>query len=732
MAEAPTGVLARALAAVRYTLSGDMTWFGPLTPLAPQAPDDVKGRQWDYPVGANINFTPRSSERIGFDKLKTIGKSELVRMVMDSQKDKLEAQEWAIKPKELPGGKRGKMDAGATEIQTALEYPDRIHDWAQWLRMVADQLYVLDALSIYRRKDRGGRPWAFEIVDGATIKPLIDGSGRQPIAPSASYQQALKGLPAVNYTTDELLYYPQNVRVESVYGYSRVEKIIETAEISIERMKSQKAFFTHGNLSDGFFEAPTGVQPDQVRQVETMWNNLLGQGVVENRRVNQFLPAGFKWNAIGQPPLQDAFDEWLIRIICFNFSVSPQPFLKQTGLGKGSAENEHAAAEAAGVNNTMTYIRRVMNRIIAEDFGRPDLEFDWIEDREFDPETKADIEDKRLRNGSLTLDEVRDRNGEEPLPDGEGAQPMVYTATGPILLKDVLNPPEPPPTIVAPPQDPNGGAAPKVEQEKADAANLMKAAPAKARLQLALSRYLAKKGKDVAAQVVASLGLAKSEPMDDQSGRIEQALDDVDWDWTDLAKSLTPSITALATAAGKDALDDLGLFDKSIMSAMTARATDYANARAAEMVGRKLVDGELVDNDGWSIPSATRNMVRTAVTRAMAEGESNDGLAAAIRESDAFSRARAQMIARTETAKADVAGHRAGWKASGLVAGREWQTSDGCCDECQALDGTIVGIDEEFPDGADVPLHPNCECNELPVLPEDMPDADSDADDDDD
>jgi hypothetical protein len=188
-------------------------------------------------------------------------------------------------------------------------------------------------------------------------------------------------------------------------------------------------------LSDGFFEAPEGVQPDQVAQVETRWNNLVSAGI-ENRRIAQFLPAGFKWNPIGQPPLQDMFDEWLIRLICFVFSTSPTPFLKQQGLGQGSSHTDHAAAEAAGLANIMAYARRLMNRILAEDYGRPDLEFTWVEDREFDPDTKSQIEDRRLRNGSLTLDEVRDRNGDDPLPDGIGARPRIYTGAGPVAIEE--------------------------------------------------------------------------------------------------------------------------------------------------------------------------------------------------------------------------------------------------------------------------------------------------------
>lgn len=725
------GIMQRVMYAVKYAVTGNapVDWFGPAAPLAPMAPPEVAGRAFDYPVATNLNFTPRAGEPIGFAKLKALAQnSDILRIVMDGQKDKLEAFEWTIKPKEKPGHTRGVSDKAVVAIQEQLEYPDGVHDWAQWLRQLLDQLFVLDAVSIYRRRTMGGAPYSFELLDGATIKVLLDQSGRRPIAPMPAFQQVLKGVPAVDYTTADLLYYPQNVRADRAYGLSRVEQIIETVEISISRMKSQKAFFTHGNMSDGFFTAPEGTQPDQIRQVETHWNNLLTG--IENRRTNLFLPSGFVWNAIGAPPLQDVFDEWLARIICFTFSTAPTPFMKQQGMGHGSASSEHDAAEAAGLQNIMAYVRRIMNRILREDFSRPDLEFSWVEDREFDPAVKAEIEDKRLRNGSLTLDQLRDRNGEDPLADGMGAKPLIYTASGATLLADIINPPEPPAPIVMPGMPQNDNEVPAAEQKPGAMQKAAGAAGREKRLARAIAAFLADKGDEIATKLGNGLGLAKSDPSSEDYGRrIEEAFDEIDWDWSPLAKIVQPAITGVAVAAGKDAVSDLGLFDKAVLSKMTAGATGYAQSRAAELVGRKVVDGELVDNEGWSIPSATRDMVRSAVTHAMESGASNDELAAAVRESDAFSKVRASTIARTETAKADTEGARAGWRASGLVAGQEWAASDNCCDECQALDGTIVALDESFPDGVDCPLHPNCECAVLAVLPEDMPDA-SEGDDD--
>lgn len=252
------------------------------------------------------------------------------------------------------------------------------------------------------------------------------------------------------------------------------------------------------------------------------------------------------------------------------------------------------------------------------------------------------------------------------------------------------------------------------------------ASPLERKLAAAVTRFLKAKGDELADTLGGKLGLAKSDPsMDDYSQRFDSAFDEVDWDWAPLAEIVEPTIAGIAVAAGKNATSELGLFDKATLAKMTANASAYAETRSAEMIGRKRVDGELVENEGWSIPSATRDMIRSDVVHAMESGASNQELAATIRESEAFSKVRAMTIARTETAKAETQGSIAGWKASGLVAGKQFIAAPECCADCQELDGEIVPLDDEFQEG-DPPVHPNCRCAILPVLNDEMPDSGED------
>jgi SPP1 gp7 family putative phage head morphogenesis protein len=116
-------------------------------------------------------------------------------------------------------------------------------------------------------------------------------------------------------------------------------------------------------------------------------------------------------------------------------------------------------------------------------------------------------------------------------------------------------------------------------------------------------------------------------------------------------------------------------------------------------------DDELIPNPDakWRISETTRERLRDDIAKAIKDGESNAQLANTIRDAYEFSDARAEIIARTETSIVENQASRIAWQESGVVESRQFLAAPGCCDECQAQDGEIVGLDEEFTEG-DAPL----------------------------
>jgi SPP1 gp7 family putative phage head morphogenesis protein len=195
-----------------------------------------------------------------------------------------------------------------------------------------------------------------------------------------------------------------------------------------------------------------------------------------------------------------------------------------------------------------------------------------------------------------------------------------------------------------------------------------------------------------------------------------------------LLDEVRPLLEEIAKEGGAAALAQIEFADdESIVNLVNERAVEYAAERSAEMVGKRVDEfGDLIDNPNaeWQIDDATREALRSDVETAIEEGWSNDRLADAIATNYAFSDDRAEVIARTETAYADIAGNMAAYRASGQVEQKEWSTAPDACDDCVELDGVTVDLDEDFPgDGGDgPPLHPDCRCDVLPVLTDESED----------
>jgi hypothetical protein len=127
--------------------------------------------------------------------------------VIETRKDQIAGLSYTVRSRDPAGA----PDAGA-RIQSALAFlarPDRRHDFAAWLRMLLEDLLVIDAATIYPRFARGGSLYSLDVIDGSTITPLIGEDGRSPEPPDPAYQQVLHGVPATDFFSDDLLYLHQ-------------------------------------------------------------------------------------------------------------------------------------------------------------------------------------------------------------------------------------------------------------------------------------------------------------------------------------------------------------------------------------------------------------------------------------------------------------------------------------------------------------------------------------------
>jgi len=410
-------------------------WMGPDNTMAPLAPEDVEGRQFDIPVGYNLQTRTRPYEPVSFQEMRALADAyDVLRMVIETRKDQMARLPWTIRAKtDAKGQPVAKVaDAVIQEITDFFQRPDGVNSWTTWLRAVLEDMFVIDAASIYVHRDRGGKLLALEYKDGATFKPVIDDWGMTPKPPICAYQQILKGMPAVNYTTDDLIYLPRNRRTNHVYGYSPVEQLITTVNIGLRRLYFQLSYYESGNMPDGFVNAPEGWTSEQIAKTQTAWDRVRSGQAQERAGKVVFIPFGSKYVPAKDPDLTGKTDEWLARKVCFAFSIPPTPFVQQTN--RATAQSAHDAALEEGLAPTQAWMKELVDDAISRGWPNCGAEFAWGDDAEVDGLVQMQILKGYTEDGIYTIDETRDVLGKDPLPDGAGAKARVKTPTGYVLL----------------------------------------------------------------------------------------------------------------------------------------------------------------------------------------------------------------------------------------------------------------------------------------------------------
>lgn len=426
------------------------TIYSPMNPVWPFGPPNVTiPREWNYPVGYNLNFVPERLNLMGM--LRGMRQSwGVLATIIETRKDQLLRLPWTIQRKDKPRG----QSVAVTEMRKFFRRPDGKLSYNQWAHKLLDDLFVIDAPSIYLDRMAGGGVKHAEIIDGGTIFPLIDDAGRRPgtIADVSSegieylrrqpaFQQIIYGLPMVNLSEDELMYPMMRPRPECpVFGFSPVEQILTEATEAIRKTFYQLEFWRSGSIPELIVTVPDQWSPRQIATFQAHFDALLS-GQLSLKSKVRFLPGGMKpfdvKNADGNSLWSDR-DEMLIRLACYSFSVSPTPFIKQNN--RGTAQTAAQSAQEEGLYPLMSWFKDdIMDTLIQEKFGYDDIEFVFLPRPEVDLLKQAQIHQIKINTGEMTRNEARAENGEEPFPPQLGDIPTVSLGGVTMTLEQVIS-----------------------------------------------------------------------------------------------------------------------------------------------------------------------------------------------------------------------------------------------------------------------------------------------------
>jgi len=421
-------------------------WGGPGDPQTPDKKDlsSVEIVRRPYLPGMNLSRITKAEDRVytgylkdgvSFLDLRVLADThEITRSVIDLCKDQIKKQKLDFKLivdlKETPDEYRERSERSThlKALQKFFQSPDGEHTLRQWIGLIIEEMLVTDALSIAKLTNLNGDIIGLDIIDGTTIQPLLDRSGRRPRPPFPAYQQIIDGRVVAEFTSEELLYMPRNQRVHKLYGQSPVEQVITYINIGLRRLAFQLNHYTEGNIPAGFKDVPETWTPDQIEQFQEYWDELFLNNTAAKSKL-KFVPGGGKDPVFPKKDvLSDEFDEWLARVICHCFSVSPNTFIRN--LNRAVSDQQREQADEEGMFARMAYLKDVIDYIIQVWFGFTDCEAIWTLDRPQDSHKQAEIDVMYVKHGIKSIDEIRKELGMHPIGVGHG----ILLSSGMIFL----------------------------------------------------------------------------------------------------------------------------------------------------------------------------------------------------------------------------------------------------------------------------------------------------------
>jgi portal protein len=766
----PLSALAQGLTAIQNRLYqqpnvniagiGESNWPSALQPVRPFGQPGTQPLGMNIQMGQNLIFTPRPDARYSAADLQTLATYPLARMCIESVKSIISTLPWKIQLKAQPGEARKERESRQLKDDTIklitdfVSHPDSEHDFKDWLPPLLEDMLTIDAGSILLRFDPKGVVYEWRVMQGGYIVRYVTDQGYTPEPPSPAYSQLWEGIPLVDLTSDQLIYRPRNIvyRVGNVsyslYGFSPTEQLAPEIEVGIQRLRYVTAFYRDGSVPNVMWVVPPGVKPDKIEEARKVYNSNLA-GNLESRRMVTF-SQGFVddgKDAIHQfkePELADSYDDLHTRRICFGYGTSAQRLIRM--MTRSTATSNQEAAEEEGIAPFREWVEGVINGILQRKMGYDKYEFAFETQRDPDPLRQSQIDAADVDAGIKTINEARVARGMDERPEPEANELGKFLTTGWASIST------PPPPVKAP--APAGPRTQPAISGNVQPQKLLKSGVATETPTIDPSRESIRTRNDKAkiyskllqffnhiksTMVIVSKPVRKMRKAeDDKQKQIDQIVESImagiQWD------ALPAYVQDALTDAGEDGVhvglnqiermevapdgvaivmspQPVRVVTQSMISEVNQVAADYARERAAELVGMKYVDNELVENPNaqWAITDSTRNMLRDIITEAFEHEAPFSDLVSRIKDAGVFSDERAKMIADTEVKFAQVGGNYAAWEKSGLVKKVRSLLSanhigpDECDDNSEAGE---IEFGTPFPSGQlHSPFHIRCQCS---------------------
>jgi hypothetical protein len=393
--------------------------------------------------------------RISFEVLRRAAHAvHVVRICISVLKEKVTKTPWVIQSRDP---KRKVDQAKIDKITEFFQFPNQNDTFRTFLDKTIEDLLSIDVIAWEKTRYPDGTLAELHYIDGATIRPIYDEHGNndillpfadensdEPEMLPVSYVQIVDdnpwggreaGQPVAFWPKKDFIYAnmnPQGDLMSFGYGMSPVESVIGVVSNILAADNFNSTFFEEGAFPPMLIQFMAKMGTRELEQLrEYMRTELEGRfyrpAILAGQEEIKTIPL----KELTQREMQfQQYFEVMARLCSAAFGLKAQDIGLTDGENYATSKTQKEMMEKQGYGSVLTLLKEVFNnQILWKDFGYTDVEFDWVLTDDLQPEIASTIYDTSLKNGTLTLNEVRKKMN--MLPYDEWADtPAFLTAQG--------------------------------------------------------------------------------------------------------------------------------------------------------------------------------------------------------------------------------------------------------------------------------------------------------------
>ena len=344
--------------------------------------------------------------------LRKFAETPVARRAINAIKDPIAGMRWRIQPKRGRSIDESPMANERIALLTAnFETPNPDDSFRSMLEQVLEDVIVggFGAIELVRTDD-AAHPLGLFPVDGASIRMRTDwdGSPSSPRYVQVTGRFGSDGMVSLN--DEDLSYIRQNTRTHTPFGLGRLEVAFETinAFLSAHRFASRLA----SNSVVQYALWLQNMSPSHHDRLIRWWQDEVeGTGRVPILSVES-KPEVLRFGGGTDADLRLGWQEFLLRIIADAFDLPPQFLGVERDVNRSTAaEQNNNAFRHAIVPTARLVAEHITRDAISKGLGWHDLEFIFTDLEAPNALEDVQIQEILLRNGVLTVNEVRSMRG---------------------------------------------------------------------------------------------------------------------------------------------------------------------------------------------------------------------------------------------------------------------------------------------------------------------------------